>query len=106
MQHWASERESRHKNLQLESQVKTLLNKYDQEMYELHEKIQELENKYSKEKTEFVSNICVKHVKRCIISTAFQQKKKRDDWRRDRNVIVVCVLPCLTHSTHDKTIRW
>ena len=52
LQHWASERESRHKNLQLESQVKTLLNKYDQEMYELHEKIQELENKYSKEKAE------------------------------------------------------
>ena len=41
----ASERESRHKNLQLEAEVKNLLNKYDEEMFELHEKIQELENK-------------------------------------------------------------
>ena len=43
--HWSSERESRHKNLQLETQVKELLNKYDEEMFELHQKIADLENK-------------------------------------------------------------
>ena len=43
--HWAEERESRLKNLQLEAEVKALLDKYDLEMFDLHKKIQELETK-------------------------------------------------------------
>ena len=43
--HWAAERESRLRNLQLESEVKLLLDKYDLEMFDLHHKIQELESK-------------------------------------------------------------
>ena len=46
-QHWAGERESRTRNLQLEAEVKALLDKYDEEMFELHEKIQELESKWA-----------------------------------------------------------
>ena len=42
---WAEERESRLKNLQLEAEVKALLDKYDLEMFDLHRKIQELETK-------------------------------------------------------------
>ena len=44
-QHWARERESRTRNLELEAKVKALLDQYDEEMFELHEKIQELESK-------------------------------------------------------------
>ena len=45
VEHWAEERESRLKNLQLEAEVKALLDKYDLEMFDLHRKIQELEAK-------------------------------------------------------------
>ena len=41
--HWAAERESRLRNLQLEAEVKALLDKYDEEMFDLHYKIQDLE---------------------------------------------------------------
>lgn len=43
MSHWAAERESRLRNLQLEAEVKALLDKYDEEMFDLHYKIQDLE---------------------------------------------------------------
>ena len=43
--HWADERESRLKNLELEAEVKALLDKYDLEMFDLHRKIQELQTK-------------------------------------------------------------
>ena len=43
--HWAEERDSRLKNVQLEAEVKALLDKYDLEMFDLHKKIQELETK-------------------------------------------------------------
>ena len=46
VQHWSAERESRLRNIQLESEVKLLLDKYDLEMFDLHHKIQELEAKY------------------------------------------------------------
>ena len=45
MTHWADERESRLKNLELEGEVKALLDKYDLEMFDLHRKIQELQTK-------------------------------------------------------------
>ena len=45
MNHWTNERDSRLKNLQLEAEVKSLLDKYDLEMFDLHRKIQELETK-------------------------------------------------------------
>ena len=44
-EHWISERESRQKNLEIEAKVKDLLNKYDEEMFDLHQKIEELESK-------------------------------------------------------------
>ena len=43
--HWTNERDSRLKNLQLEAEVKSLLDKYDLEMFDLHRKIQELQTK-------------------------------------------------------------
>ena len=45
MANWAEEREARLKNLELEAEVKTLLDKYDLEMFDLHRKIQELQSK-------------------------------------------------------------
>ena len=45
MNHWTNERDSRLKNLQLEAEVKSLLDKYDLEMFDLHRKIQELQTK-------------------------------------------------------------
>eukprot|EP00090_Calanus_glacialis_P028891 TRINITY_DN46320_c0_g1_i1.p1 TRINITY_DN46320_c0_g1~~TRINITY_DN46320_c0_g1_i1.p1 ORF type:complete len:446 (-),score=177.95 TRINITY_DN46320_c0_g1_i1:9-1346(-) len=50
--HWVAEREARHKNTELETSVKDLLIKYDEEMFESHHKIQDLEEKYGKEKEE------------------------------------------------------
>ena len=51
-QHWEQEREARHKNAELENSVKQILLKYDEEMFELHNKIQDLEKDYAKEKVE------------------------------------------------------
>ena len=45
MNHWTNERDSRLKNLQLEAEVKSLLDKYDLDMFDLHRKIQELQTK-------------------------------------------------------------
>ena len=50
--HWDTEREARKKNTELETSVKDLLIKYDEEMFDLHHKIQKLEEDYGKEKAE------------------------------------------------------
>lgn len=61
-QHWAGERESRTRNLQLEAEVKALLDKYDEEMFELHEKIQELESKWA-QCLDNITSICCLQVR-------------------------------------------
>ena len=74
--HWSTEREARQRNLELEAAVKELLEKfvtqskdqpfpvsrYDAEMEDFHQKIQDLEEQWAREKAELAKVIAVAEI--------------------------------------------